>query len=99
MSLVFFRNLKFLKCAQHPPPPQGCCNSGLRQMDTDWPAIPFIKKPADAFILTMLIVGNVAGDPPLSGLTIRENHACAHQALMHFDHLMTHCGENDALGP
>ena len=48
-------------------------------MDTDWPAIPFIKKPADAFVLAMLIIGNIAGDPPLGGLTIRKDDTCAHQ--------------------
>jgi hypothetical protein len=68
-------------------------------MDANRPSIPFIKKSPDAFVLTLLIIGNIASDPLLGGLTVRQDNTGTYQPITNFDKPMTHRREDDALGP
>src|SRR5262249_37311705 len=68
-------------------------------MDTNRPSISLIKKSPDTFVLTLLIVGNIAGDPSLGGLTVRQNNTGAYQSIADCDDTMTHRRKDDAFGP
>src|SRR5690349_834050 len=99
MGLRLFRNLEFLKCTLHALQSQRHCYGPFRQMNTNGPAISFLKESENPFVLPLLIIRHIAGDAPLAGLTVCEHDAGSQQAITDSDHPVRNGREDYPLRP